>query len=727
MSSLIKSSSQNKSSSQINPTLQSSSSLSPLTILQTQFGYSAFRDPQQAIIESVIEGRDTTVIMPTGGGKSLCYQIPAIALEGTGIVVSPLIALMDDQVTALKQNGVRAAYLNSTMNMTQVQEVEQMLLQQQLDLLYVAPERLMMDRFINLLSRTRIALFAIDEAHCVSQWGHDFRPEYIQLSALAELFPNVPRIALTATADDTTRKEIIDKLSLDHSNAFICGFDRPNIQYRVQQGSKNAKQALLDFIQQEHPDDAGIVYCLSRKKVEQIADWLTSKGLTALPYHAGLSSDMRRQHQQRFLQQEGVIIVATIAFGMGIDKPDVRFVAHLNLPKSIEAYYQETGRAGRDGLPATAWMSYGLNDVITLRQMLETSDAPEQHKRVERHKLDAVLGFAEITDCRRQSLLGYFGEALAEPCGNCDTCLTPVETWNATEVAQKALSTVYRTGQRFGVNHLIDVLLGKENVKVKNFKHDELSVYGIGQELDVSQWRSVFRQLISRNLLKVDLEGYGGVQLTEACRPVLKGESELYLRKDVTAVSQKKKARGRPEQIKQSDFNLWEALREARMTVAKDNKLAPYMVFNDATLMAMVESKPTSLSQMAMISGVGERKLELYGELFLQVIADNAESTRPTAEESLKLFQQDKTVAEIAHQRGLAESTVFSHLATAIQQGQLLIDDILDINDLDLNLVHQLFLEQEGDKVRMKPVFEALDGKFSYGELQCIKAHFLLE
>lgn len=701
--------------------------MSPLSILQTQFGYSAFREPQQAIIESVIEGRDTTVIMPTGGGKSLCYQIPAIAREGTGIVVSPLIALMDDQVTALKQNGVRAAYLNSTMTMHQVQDVEQMLLQQQLDLLYVAPERLMMDRFINLLHRSKVALFAIDEAHCVSQWGHDFRPEYIQLSSLTERFPDVPRIALTATADDTTRKEIIDKLSLDHSNVFICGFDRPNIQYRVQQGSKNAKQALLDFIQQEHPEDAGIVYCLSRKKVEQTADWLTSKGLTALPYHAGLSSDMRRQHQQRFLQEEGVIIVATIAFGMGIDKPDVRFVAHLNLPKSIEAYYQETGRAGRDGLPANAWMSYGLNDVITLRQMLETSDAPEQHKRVERHKLDAVLGFAEITDCRRQSLLGYFGEQLAKPCGNCDTCLTPVETWNATEVAQKALSTVYRTGQRFGVNHLIDVLLGKENVKVKNFKHDELSVYGIGQELDVSQWRSVFRQLISRNLLKVDLEGYGGVQLTEACRPVLKGETDLYLRKDVTATTQKKKARGRPEQIKQSDFNLWEALREKRMSLARENNLAPYMVFNDATLMAMVESKPTSLSQMAMISGVGERKLEQYGALFLEVIENNAESARPTAEESLALFRQDKSVADIAEQRGLTENTVLTHLSTAIQQGQLMIDDIISVSDDDLNLMHQLFLEQEGDKVRMKPVFEALDGKYSYGELQCVKAHFLLE
>jgi ATP-dependent DNA helicase RecQ len=485
-----------------------------LHILNSTFGYSEFRDQQQAIIEQLIDGRDAVVLMPTGGGKSLCYQIPAMARAGVGIIVSPLIALMQDQVAALKQLGVSAAFLNSTLDAASAREVEQQLLCGELDMLYVAPERLTTERFLNLLERAPIALFAIDEAHCVSQWGHDFRPEYIQLSILHERFPAIPRIALTATADAPTRKEIIHRLALENAELFVSGFDRPNIRYSISQNQGNAKEQLLRFILNEHENEAGIVYCLSRKKVEQIAAWLSSKGLNALPYHAGLSAPIRQQHQSRFLSEDGVIIVATIAFGMGIDKPDVRCVAHLNLPKSIETYYQETGRAGRDGLPSDAWMMYGLQDVIMLKQMMETSDADEAHKRVERHKLQSMLGFSELTTCRRQALLKYFDDHLEQPCGNCDTCLVPVETWDATVVAQKALSCVYKTNQRFGVTYLIDVLLGKDMARIKQFGHDRLSVYGIGKELDAKQWNSVYRQLIARNLLSVDVEGHGNLRLT---------------------------------------------------------------------------------------------------------------------------------------------------------------------------------------------------------------------
>ncbi|HED34961.1 MAG TPA: DNA helicase RecQ, partial [Gammaproteobacteria bacterium] len=476
-----------------------------LQILQSTFGYPEFRFHQQNIIEQVISGRDAVVLMPTGGGKSLCYQIPSMVRDGVGIVISPLIALMQDQVTALQQLGVNAAFVNSSLDQFESNEVEARLLNGEIDLLYVAPERLMTERFLNLLERAPIALFAVDEAHCVSQWGHDFRPEYIKLSVLHERFPTIPRIALTATADDTTREEIINRLSLNNAECFISGFDRPNICYRVAENQGTARDVLYRFIQNEHEGEAGIVYCLSRKKVEQIAEFLSGKGINALPYHAGLSQQIRKTNQQRFLAEDSIVIVATIAFGMGIDKPDVRFVAHLNLPKSIEAYYQETGRAGRDGLPSDAWMMYGLQDVIMLKQMMETSDADEAHKRVERHKLDSMLGFAELTTCRRQSLLKYFGDDLKQPCGNCDTCITPVETWDATVAAQKALSCVHRTGQLFGVTYLTDVLLGKENERIINNGHNQLSVFGIGDELNVKQWRNLFRQLIARNLLNVDV------------------------------------------------------------------------------------------------------------------------------------------------------------------------------------------------------------------------------
>ncbi|MCG5494785.1 DNA helicase RecQ [Ectothiorhodospira variabilis] len=594
----------------------------PLDILRSTFGYEQFRPPQDQVIDTLMQGGDALVLMPTGGGKSLCYQIPAMALPGTGVVVSPLIALMQDQVAALRQAGVRAAYLNSTLHWEEVQEVERDLLRGELDLLYVAPERLLNERTLALLKRARISLFAIDEAHCVSQWGHDFRPEYIKLSLLAEHWPDIPRIALTATADERTRQEIRQRLGLDQARVFISGFDRPNIRYRITQSSSNARRDLLRFIEQTHPDEAGIVYCLSRKRVEEIADWLCDQGLTALPYHAGLSAQVREAHQRRFLNEEGVIVVATIAFGMGIDKPNVRFVAHLNLPKSIEAYYQETGRAGRDGLPADAWMSYGLQDVITLRQMVDSSEADESHKRVERHKLDAMLGLCEMTTCRRQALLSYFGETESEPCGNCDTCLEPPETWDATVPAQKALSCVHRTGQRFGVNYLVDVLRGKDDARIKQFGHDRVSVFGIGSDLGVNEWKGIFRQMIARGLLTVDLEGHGGLHLNEACRPVLRGEMQLMLRKEVRPSRAPREPRRTAAAGLDSpeDQRLFEALRTCRRRLADDQGVPPYVVFHDATLMEMAEMRPESLRAMAAISGVGERKLEAYGEEFLEVI-----------------------------------------------------------------------------------------------------------
>jgi len=598
----------------------------PLDILRDTFGYERFRSPQDEVIATLMAGEDALVLMPTGGGKSLCYQIPAIARPGTGIVISPLIALMQDQVAALRQAGVRAAYLNSTLSPNEAHAIEQQLMMGELDLLYIAPERLMNGRTLELLEHTPIALFAIDEAHCVSQWGHDFRPEYIQLSILHERFPQVPRIALTATADEPTRREIITRLGLGNARVFISSFDRPNIRYRIAQSNGNAREALLRFIREEHAGEAGIVYCLSRKKVEEVADWLTSKGIPALPYHAGLASATREKHQARFLNEEGLVMVATIAFGMGIDKPNVRFVAHLNLPKSVEAYYQETGRAGRDGLPADAWMSYGLQDVIALRQMLEASEASDEYKRVERHKLDAMLGLCELTTCRRQALLAYFGESLAEPCGNCDTCLEPPATWDATIPAQKALSCVHRTGQRFGVTYLVDVLLGRANERIRRNGHDAISTFGIGVELDASGWRGLFRQLIARGLLAVDLEGHGSLRLTDACRPLLRGEESLWLRKETRPTRRKSGERSLPSRRilpPGADPDLWNALRAKRRQLAETQGVPPYVIFHDATLIAMMEARPHSLAAMADLPGVGQRKLAAYGKDFLEVIQNH--------------------------------------------------------------------------------------------------------
>ena len=591
-------------------------------VLQRVFGYSGFIGQQEAVIEHTVAGGDSLVLMPTGGGKSLCYQIPAIVRGGVGVVVSPLIALMRDQVEGLRQTGVRAACLNSTLTWREVRETEAAVAAGRLDLLYVAPERLLGERTLELLSRTGLALFAIDEAHCVSQWGHDFRPEYLGLSALPELFPDVPRIALTATADEPTRREIIDRLSLRDAPLFVSGFDRPNIRYHVVP-KNNARAQLRRFLKGHH-GHAGIVYCLSRRKVDETAAWLRAEGADALPYHAGLDGATRQRHQDRFVREDGVVIVATVAFGMGVDKPDVRFVAHLDLPKSVEAYYQETGRAGRDGEPADAWMVYGLQEVVTLRSMVENSDAGEARKRLEVRKLDAMLGYCELATCRRRTLLAYFGETRTEDCGNCDNCLSPVAVWDATEASQKAMSCVHRTGQRFGAAYLTDVLRGRDTERVRRFGHDRLPTFGVGADLDAWQWRSVFRQLVARGLLSVEIETYGSIRLTGASWPVLRGEAEVHMRKDLRPARAKRKRKPReappPPDPATWDEELWEALRTRRTELAQAQSVPPYVIFHDATLREMVARRPSTPEEFSGLIGVGETKLRRYAADFLAVI-----------------------------------------------------------------------------------------------------------
>ncbi|MGB1311457.1 MAG: DNA helicase RecQ, partial [Leucothrix sp.] len=564
-----------------------------LEILNQTFGYDEFRHNQADIVDTVIAGGDALVLMPTGGGKSLCYQIPALARDGVGVVISPLIALMQDQVDALNQLGVRAAFLNSTLSYEARSQVESDLRNQALDFIYIAPERLSNEATLQLLGQCDIALFAVDEAHCVSQWGHDFRPEYQKLSILIERFPHIPRIALTATADQQTRQEIIEQLQLQHANVFINSFDRPNIRYALSD-AQNPRERLWRFLTENHPNDAGIVYCLSRKKVEATADWLSGKGRQALPYHAGLPAELRQHTQARFLREEGIIIVATIAFGMGIDKPDVRFVAHLSLPKNIEAYYQETGRAGRDGQAANAWMSYGLQDVMTLRQMMQESTGAEEYKRITQHKLEAMLGLCETVSCRRSAVLEYFGETAPKQCGNCDNCLNPPQTWDATEDAQKALSAVYRSGQSFGVNYVVDILIGKNtDQRIINHGHDKLAVFGMGKHHTQVDWRSIFRQLIAQGYLYINMERYGALQLTEKARPLLRGEETLWARKLAIPKLANKAAVPRARvKLHIEDEMLFEALRELRSDIAKDQGVPPYVIFHDRTLEEMAQSRP---------------------------------------------------------------------------------------------------------------------------------------
>lgn len=594
-----------------------------LHVLQSVFGYPAFRGEQADIIALIAGGGDALVLMPTGGGKSLCYQIPSLLREGCGVVISPLIALMQDQVDALAELGVRAAFLNSTQSFDEMLAVERALRRGDLDLLYVAPERLLTQRCLDMLDGVPIALFAIDEAHCVSQWGHDFRPEYIRLSVLHERYPQVPRIALTATADFQTRDEIVHRLQLDGARQFISSFDRPNIRYQIVE-KENVRRQLLDFIRNEHRGDAGIVYCLSRKKVEETAAFLNESGIAALAYHAGMDSGTRSSHQARFLREDGIVMVATIAFGMGIDKPDVRFVAHLDLPKSIEGYYQETGRAGRDGLPADAWMAYGLQDVVQQRRMIEESDADITFKRMQSARLDAMLGLCETIGCRRVHLLDYFGQA-STACGNCDTCLAPPQSFDATEEVQKLLSTIYRTGQRFGAVHVLEVLRGSDSDKVRQWGHDKLSTYGIGSDKPEPEWRAILRQAIALGLVEIDHDNYGSLRLPEGARAVLRGERRVAMRHYQKPQKQRRpaaRASGFAEiELSAPQQALFEKLRWWRVETARAHNVPAYVIFHDATLREIARAMPATLDELRQVSGVGEKKLETYGEQLIGLVS----------------------------------------------------------------------------------------------------------
>jgi ATP-dependent DNA helicase RecQ len=701
-----------------------------LQCLQKYFGYDSFRGEQLQIIERVCRGGHALVLMPTGGGKSLCFQIPAILRAGTGVVVSPLIALMQDQVQQLRQNGVRAAYINSSLSLDELRHVEHLAAQGELDLLYMAPERLLTEQGENLLSRMQLALFAIDEAHCVSQWGHDFRPEYTQLATLADRYPDVPRIALTATADKNTRDDIRQHLQLQQAETYISSFDRPNIQYRIEL-KNNPRTQLLQFIHAEYPQASGIVYCLSRKKTEETAQFLCDKDLPALAYHAGMPAAQRAANMQRFIDEENIIMVATIAFGMGIDKPDVRFVAHLDMPKSIESYYQETGRAGRDGLPSTAWMVYGLQDAIMLQQMLNDSQAAQEVVQIERHKLTAILGLCEATDCRRQTLLRYFGETLAEPCGNCDTCITPPVTWDATESTQKALSTVYRTGQRFGTNYLIAVLRGDRDERIERFGHDKLSVYGIGTNHDANTWRSIFRQIIARSLLTTDMQSKGGLRLTEEARPILKGQLKVTFRVEDKPATRKSSTRKARSSLSSEHNQLWEQLRERRRQLASEQGLPAYVIFHDATLMDMAEKRPATLSAMASISGVGAAKLEKYGQEFLDVINSGAGvATQSSAEVRARIRDQiaaGDSLEDVAQQHDLNDDDMQQHVTALLRQGEIELSQIdLEIADVE-ELQHEMLSAMDEGDFSVNSFYQSLDQSYPLSALKFIHASILAE
>ena len=694
-------------------------------VLKDIFGYDSFRGRQGEIIERVASGGDALVLMPTGGGKSLCFQVPALLRDGLAVVVSPLIALMDDQVATLEELGVAAAALNSTLNAEQQRDLANRIKRGEIKMLYLAPERLVQPRMMAFLQSLDIALFAIDEAHCVSQWGHDFRPEYLQLGQLAEVFPNVPRIALTATADKRTREEIVTRLHLQNAERFLSSFDRPNIFYRIVPKEQPRKQ-LLAFLS-ERRSDAGIVYCLSRKKVDEVAQFLCAQGFPALPYHAGLPSETRAANQKRFLNEEGLIMVATIAFGMGIDKSNVRFVAHLDLPKSLEAYYQETGRAGRDGLPADAWMAYGLQDVVMLKQMLQNSEGDERHKRLEHHKLDAMLSLCEETRCRRQTLLAYFDEDMPQPCGHCDNCVDGVQTWDATEPARQALSAIYRTGQRYGTGHLIDVLLGRENEKIRSMGHQHLSVFGVGKARAEGEWRTLFRQLVARGLADIDIEGYGGLRLSDSCRPLLRGEVTLELRRELKPQTTVKSSSASPasQLVRGEEREQWEALRALRRKLAEEHGVPPYVIFPDSTLLEMLRSQPTSLSEMATVSGVGARKLERYGEVFLEVLGGQAETPKVVADirhELISLARAGMTPLQISGQLQCSEKNVYTMLAEAIGRQELSLEQALDLPEDLMGEVQDAFLDGEGELPSVASIAEQFKGRVPEGVLHCVRA-----
>lgn len=720
----------------------------PLEILQNVYGFREFKGKQEAVIDHVTCGGDALVLMPTGGGKSLCYQIPAMVRKGVGIVVSPLIALMQDQVSGLVQMGVKAAYLNSSLSLAEQRSVEAELTAGKLNLLYVAPERLVTPAFLALLEQLDIALFAIDEAHCVSQWGHDFRPEYTRLTILHEKFPQIPRIALTATADGPTRKDIVSHLALEKAQSFSTGFNRPNISYTVVPKDKGLDQ-LLQFIRTRHEGEAGVVYRLSRKKVEDTAEKLCAAGIQALPYHAGLSSIQRHHNQERFMREEGIVMVATVAFGMGVDKPNVRFVAHMEPPKSLEAYHQETGRAGRDGLPAEAWLAYGLADIVQLRRMIG-SDETNGRARVEHLKLNALLGFLETTECRRKALLGYFGETLETSCNNCDTCLEPVETWDGTIAAQKALSCVYRTGQRFGVGHLADVLTGKLTERVEFQGHNELKTFGCGKELGKDSWKGVYRQLVAAGLLGVDMDGHGGLKLVKASWPVLKGEYEVRFRRDSLA-----RAVSRTLEKKQADEKLQAALtlpdaqillnslRQKRLKIANEQTIPPYAVFPDKTLLELTAYRPRTLAEFENMHGVGRKKLSSYGQEFLQVLEIHAQehgwpdvmpvmpektprpkkqkTITPTIQASLDALPDAGSAEKVAQQRELTISTVYGHFSQAISLGALQLSQVVSLPEHELeNIRTALGAAATGGGIKV--AFEKLGGQYDYGLLRCILA-----